>query len=223
VTKPNNPSSTPEDPYVYPGTSVLRNKFQIRNLKELEDAERRFTWIRRQQMEESPTVGDFDLAHLQEIHRRLFEDIFDWAGKLRTVQLSKGQSTFYASSDFSPGAEFTFGYLHDGPLLASRTIDDDLFIVNAAELLSRINYLHPFREGNGRAQRAFLDQVAAQSERTLSWRNVSAMDHTRAFIRAHQAGNGEPLQDLIAQVAAPPLDGLSPFDADIYQVPGPLL
>jgi len=212
-----------QDPYVYPGTLVLRNKLGISDLRKLEDAERRFTWMRRQQIEENPTTGDFDLAHLQQIHRRLFADVFDWAGELRTVVLSKGDSTFYAASDFSPGAEFTFGYLHDGPLLESRPINDDLFIVNAAELLSRINYLHPFREGNGRAQRAFLDQVAAQSGRTMSWRNVSAMDHTRAFIRAHQAGNGEPLQDLIAQVVAPPLDGLSPFDANVYRVSGPLL
>jgi len=212
--------STAADWYVYPGTTVLQNKLNIREQKLLESAERDLTWVRRQELEESPVNGQFDLAHLQEIHRRLFQDLYDWAGHIRNVQLSRGSSTFYASSDFGPGAEFTFGYLHDGPLLDHMPISDGSFIKNAAEFLSRVNYLHPFREGNGRAQRAFLDQVAAQSGRKLSWRNISATENTRASIRAYNAGSGKPFEDLIAQIIAPPLDGLDPFTDNIYQVNG---
>jgi cell filamentation protein len=212
-----------DDPYVYPGTTVLRNLLDITDPAELARAEYRYTWYRRTQLEDNPIDGSFDLPHLQEIHRRLFQDLFDWAGLLRTVTLSKGSTTFFASSDFTLAAAYTFEPLHEGPLLEAKPIDDDTFVVQAAELLSRINYLHPFREGNGRAQRAFLDQVAAHSGRTLSWRNVGAMDNTRASIEAYEAGSGKPFEPLLRRVIAPPLDGLSPFDADLYRVDGPLI
>jgi len=210
------------DPYVYEGGTVLKNLIGVKTAKEYEAVEYNFTWPRRQQLEANPVKGDFDLKHLQEIHRRLFQDLFDWAGELRTVTLSKGASTFFAGPNWDTAAKYTFGYLHNGPLLKSNPISDSVFIENAAELLSRINYLHPFREGNGRTQRAFLDQVAGLSGRRLSWRNVGAMENTRASILAHNAGNGKPLEPLIAQVLAPPLDGLSPFDDNVYKVTGSL-
>ena len=213
--------ASPPDPYVYSGTRVLRNLLGIRDEAALARTEYEFTWRRRQELEKSPVQGEFGLPHLQEIHRRLFCDVFDWAGKLRTVVISKGSSTFLASSDFSPAAEHTFGFLRNGPLLAG-PLDDSTFVVEVAEFLSRINFMHPFREGNGRAQRAFLDQVAACDGRTLSWRNVSQMDHTRASIESHNAGNGKALEPVIGRIIEPPLDGLSPFEGAGYSVHGPL-
>ncbi|MCL1800656.1 MAG: Fic family protein [Promicromonosporaceae bacterium] len=210
------------DPYVYPETNVLVNSLNIRDKARFDSVEYQITWPRRQELESLPVSENWDLAHLQEIHRRLFQDLFTWAGELRTVVLTKGSSTFYSSSNWSPGAAYTFGFLQDGPLLESDEISDAVFVENLAELLSRINYLHPFREGNGRTQRAFLDQVAAKSGRTLSWRNVGEFENTRASIEAFNAGNGIPLEPLIRRVMAPPLDGLSPFEDNVYLVTGEL-
>jgi len=212
------------DPYVYPGTSVLKNRFGITDPRKLEIVEYSVTWPRRQELEKQPVTGNFDLPHLQEIHRRLFQDLFSWAGDLRTVVITKGASTFFASSNWNVAAEHTFGYLHQSPLLkpGASEISDREFVEHISELLSRINYLHPFRDGNGRAQRAFLDQVATLGNRTLSWRNVGRMENVRASIESMATGNGKPFEPLIAAVLAPPLDGLSPFDDDVYQVSGQL-
>lgn len=79
------------DPYVYPGTTVLRNKFGIDNAAELDRAERLFTTKRGKR---GVPRGDFDLAHLKAIHRHLFQDVYDWAGEIRMVEISKGGSQF---------------------------------------------------------------------------------------------------------------------------------
>jgi hypothetical protein len=81
-----------------------------------------------------------------------------------------------------------------------------------ANLLEKVNYIHPFREGNGRTQRAFLDQVASVSGRRLAWRNVGQHEHLRAMIKAFNEGSGKPLEAVIAEVMAPPLDGLDPLE-----------
>lgn len=91
----------------------------------------------------------------------------------------------------------------------------------ASDLLEKMNYVHPFREGNGRTQRAFLDQVAALSGRRLAWRNVTAREHLTASIRAFAAGDGAPFRPILELVRQPPLDGLSPLDPSVYQVSKP--
>ena len=80
-----------DDPYVYPGTTILRNKLGIRDAGQLEAFERH---VVPQRMAEGLPTGDFDLAHLQAIHRHLFQDVYDWAGEVRTVELNKGGHQF---------------------------------------------------------------------------------------------------------------------------------
>jgi cell filamentation protein len=79
------------DPYLYPGTDVLRNKLEITSAEELDAQERRFVTARSMQ---GVPKGSFDLDHLRAIHRHLFQDIYDWAGKLRTVEISKDGHQF---------------------------------------------------------------------------------------------------------------------------------
>ncbi|WP_349826725.1 Fic/DOC family protein [Brevibacterium litoralis] len=186
------------DPHVYPGTEVLRNLLDLRDPRELEHAEYVFTWRRRVEM----------------------EDVFEWAGELRTVAMAKGDSTFFGG-DFRHAAGHTFGFLNETALLNGEPSDQE-FVRDAAELLSRINYMHPFREGNGRTQRAFLDLVAARAGRRLTWRNIGKFDNVRASVRAHRAGNGRPFEWLIEEILAPPMDGMDPFTHDVYRIGGPL-
>ena len=80
---------TEGDPYVYPGTFVLRNRLGIKNYKRLDRVERSMV---SQRISEGVPDGKFDLAHLQAIHRHLFQDIYDWAGELRTLEINKGGS-----------------------------------------------------------------------------------------------------------------------------------
>src|SRR5437016_13615851 len=89
-------SSTTEssDPYLYPGTTVLRNLRGLTDPRELEAFEARSTHRRLVELIESPLSGRFDIAHLKAIHRYIFQDVFEWAGQFRTVDISKGGHLF---------------------------------------------------------------------------------------------------------------------------------
>ena len=74
-----------DDTYCYPGTDVLRNKAEITDANELDAYEGELSTLRSIEILENPIVGQFDLAHLQRIHLALFQDVYEWAGKIRTV------------------------------------------------------------------------------------------------------------------------------------------
>ncbi len=83
-----------DDPYVYPGTSVLRNRFGIRDAAELAELEAAISAGRIAQLERRFIPGDYDIAHLQAVHRKIFGDLYPWAGELRTVKIAKAESMF---------------------------------------------------------------------------------------------------------------------------------
>lgn len=93
-----------------------------------------------------------------------------------------------------------------------------MFINTAAGLLDEINYMHPFREGNGRTQRAFLDQIAGVSGRKLTWRNVPQLEHSAASAQAVRTGRPTALRAMLAKVVIPPIDGAAGFDLEAYRV-----
>jgi cell filamentation protein len=205
------------DPYTYPGSSVLRNLLDLHDKDELLAAEYELTLYRRRELLEKPIRGKFDLKRLQETHRRLFQDVYEWAGKIRTVEISKGGSQFHARSLINVAADSTFTWLQTTDLLSGKRVPDQAFIEQASDLLERVNYIHPFREGNGRTQRAFLDQIADLSGRSLAWRNVSQVDHLRASIEAFDQASSVPFHDVLSRVTRPPLDGLSLLDEGLYR------
>lgn len=206
------------DPYVWPGSSVLRNRLGLRSQGELAEAEYALTLQRRLELESDPIRGNFDLAHLCAIHRHLFQDLFEWAGEIRTVDLAKGTSTFLPARRIPIGAPFAFQGLDDGPLLDGCGVPDGVFVDELSDALDRINYLHPFREGNGRTQRAFLDQVAGRSGRVLTWRNVTDVENQSAAVASVSEGRSGALRALVAKAVLPPLAGLAGFDLDSYRV-----
>jgi cell filamentation protein len=107
-------------------------------------------------LHESPVTPTYDLHHLREIHRRIFGDIYDWAGQIRTVAIAKG-ATFCLPQYIESSAAVIFDDLRDENYL--RGLDRDAFTGRLAHYLGEVNALHPFREGNGRAQRAFFGQL----------------------------------------------------------------
>jgi len=83
-----------DDTYCYPGSDVLRNKAELTDANELDTYEGELSTLRSLEILEKPIEGQFDLAHLQKIHLALFQDIYDWAGEIRTVDISRGNSRF---------------------------------------------------------------------------------------------------------------------------------
>ena len=84
------------DPYVYQGTTVLKNIPRIRNQEVLDRFEADRVGQRSLELIECPLVGLYDIEHLQGIHRYLFQDVYEWAGEFRTVDIAKGNSFFCA-------------------------------------------------------------------------------------------------------------------------------
>ena len=115
---------------------------------------------------------------LFEIHRHLFQDVYVWAGKKRTVEISKDGKQFFPTSHF----DNAFRYI-DQIITEFTKIPRDnknLFAEKLAEILDNVNYLHPFREGNGRAQREFLRLLALEKGLTL---NINPPDNKSVYER----------------------------------------
>ncbi|MGX8709806.1 MAG: Fic/DOC family protein [bacterium] len=164
--------------YCYPNSFTLINKLGIQNAQALNEAEREITAMRVSQIKENPCKGDFDLKHLQAIHRFLFHDIYLWAGQLRTVNISKGNQ-FCNCMYIESGSKPVFDKLkqEDRYLIGTphNVIGEKL-----AYYLGEINVIHPFREGNGRTQRVFIESLARIAGYQVNFTNVSAHDMIEA-------------------------------------------
>lgn len=138
--------------YCYPKTDTLINKFHIKDKTKLESLERDLTALRIKELLQNPIQGDFDLQHLQNIHKHIFQDLFYWAGELRTIRMSKGIMFAYPENIKTEGNRY-FSMLKAENYLLNLPLD--LFCEKLAFYKAEINMLHPFRDGNGRALREF--------------------------------------------------------------------
>jgi cell filamentation protein len=182
------------DPYLDKDTGVLRNLLGIKDQAGLDKAESSLSFLRANEMREQAVKGKFDLAHLQEIHRRLFGDVYDWAGQIRQVEIQKGSTAFARQMAIESAARQLFGQLAKERHLQG--LDADLFSQRAGHYLGEINVLHPFREGNGRTQREFIGQLAQAAGHSIDWSGVSQEDMTQASIEAYN-GDSSGLAGLI--------------------------
>jgi cell filamentation protein len=158
-----------DDPYVYSGTHTLRNLFGIIDPKALDRVERRYAI---QRSRRGVPAGSFDLEHLCAIHRHLFQDIYDWAGKLRTVEINKGGHQFQFRQYIQSGMADVHRRLVKSHFLGE--LSPRQFSDQSAVIIGDVNYVHPFREGNGRAQMQYLKQLAMQAGHHLDLRNIDA-------------------------------------------------
>lgn len=78
-----------DDPYVYPGTRILRNTLEIRDAERLSRTEADVVSAELAALTDQSLRGAYDLAHWQAFHRRIFGKLYPWAGELRTVQIAK--------------------------------------------------------------------------------------------------------------------------------------
>jgi cell filamentation protein len=190
----------PDDPYVDPATGVLRNKLGLSTLAELEAAEREITHAALIFLKESPVPPRYDLVHLSEIHRRIFSDIYDWAGQLRTVAIAKG-SWFCLPQYIESSAADIFRALHGESLL--RGLPRDAFTDRLTYYRGEVNAVHPFREGNDRAQRAFFDQLARDAGYVLDWQHLDANRNVAASA-AIMGGDPAPMRKMLGELVREP-------------------
>jgi cell filamentation protein len=195
------------DPYLIPDTTVLRNTIGATTASELAVAEADLSFARALQLLDDPVVTTNDLAEFKEIHRRLFQDIFDWAGQIRVVDVRKeipGADFFMMFGFIEHAAEICFRELAEENYLAG--LDRQEFINRLAVHYEKINYIHPFREGNGRTQRIFWNRVALEAGWQLDWRPVRGEENHAAARAGSDDGNLEPLIAMFDKVVTLPTD-----------------
>jgi cell filamentation protein len=171
-----------DDPYVYPGTTILRNKPAIRDAERLDAFERRMAT---QRAAEGIPTGDFDLSHLQAIHGHLFQDVYDWAGQIRIVELNKGGDQFMFRQYIQTGMADVHRRIVKADYFKGASQTD--FAAGAGQIMGDVNYVHPFREGNGRTQLLYLKQLSIIAGYPLDLRRINPDMWIEASKRAHQA------------------------------------
>ena len=188
---------------IEPNSIVLRNKLGAATAEELRSAENDLIEFRVAELRSRPRLvpKTYDLSHLKSIHFHLFQDVYEWAGELRTVGIAKGEGE---DNSFIPPLEINRPIAH----VASRiSQSEQLTIVPPDGLVDEITYLydylnfaHPFREGNGRTQREFFAQLLAESGHGLTWDRVE-MDtlHTACHV-ARTDGDTTQLRTIIALI-----------------------
>lgn len=191
----------PNDPYVYPGTEVLKNKLGLRDRQKAADAETEFPIRRVAQLNEKPLKGGFDSLHLQAIHHFLFQDLYDWAGHFRTLDISKGNAFFARSQFIQPALDDLFRKLAKGDHLAG--LDKNTTLQRLAYYLGELNAIHPFREGNGRTQRELIRELALHTGYTIRWASITREAMTTASIESFQTGKPDAFYRILNEITRP--------------------
>lgn len=183
-----------DDPYVYPGTDVLRNRLDIRGAADLAECEAALSAIRIAQLERRRIPGGYDLAHLQAAHRHIFGDVYAWAGELRTVRISKGGDLFALPENIEPYLRRLFADLaHEDSL---RGLGRERFVERMAHYYAELNAVHPFRGGNGRVQRAFLGEIAKAAGHPIAWVRLDAERNVHVARESHR-GSDSALREML--------------------------
>lgn len=184
------------DSLCYPDTTVLRNKAGIRSQDLLDAFELEMVISRSKDIWPS---GRLDARHYLSVHRHLFQDVYDWAGTIRSIRIGKGGVWFCFPEHIEGEMDKLFGWLAQERHFRDLVGTD--FAVKSARFLSELNAIHPFREGNGRVQMSFLTMLTDNAGLPF---NLDKLEPQRAMQAMIASFNGqlEPLELLIGDLVA---------------------
>ena len=173
------------DIYTYPGTDVLINKADIRDETKLREFEYAKTTRR---AADAPTFP-LSTAGYKDLHKHLFDEVYDWAGETRTISFTKQGSDFTRAASVSDELDSRFQRLGWDKQL--RDLSPDRFAAGAAHHIRELNAIHPFREGNGRTMRVHLEQLAEQAGHRIDLGRMPKEEWNAASIKAHNGSLGD--------------------------------
>lgn len=151
--------------YFYPNTDVLKNKFNIMDHDELKEREAEASFERLVELYENPITGGFDANHLKAIHRYIFQDVYDWAGEYRIVNMQKATG-FTNCKDIDMYLKAELALMNE----EFSAVENEYALASfLATYYAQLLIIHPFREGNGRSSREFLRQFVLEKTRNKSW------------------------------------------------------
>jgi len=226
------------DDYFIPGTTVLRNKFGAVDAADLAAKEEFAAQVRLVELAADPVRGRFDYDHMKEIHRRIFQDVYEWAGQQRVgpdgrmsksgpdiVNFAVGDPAaptvpygYYPGPQVADAAEAEYRKLADANYLTGLGRTD--FVDQMAERWAELNVVHSFREGNTRAQFVFFHQLAEHAGYVLDTAPFQLGEPLRdQFVAARFYSQATGRSDRLGQVlgeAVTPLPSTLPARATSY-------
>ena len=176
---------------------MLRNRLGIRQAQRLEQTAWEFTSLRAATIPLGPRGRG--LPHLCAIHRQLYQDLFDWAGKLREIDIYQGDTPFCHFAWIEKEGNALMRKLEEEDYLCAQP--RETFVERLSWYYGEINVLHPFRLGNGLTQRIFFEQLAIHAGYLLDWRGIEP----DAWSQANQLGamgDPEPLERIFRKVVS---------------------
>lgn len=179
--------------YCYPNSNILKNKLNIKNQYELFETEIEFTYGRLQGLQKQPIKGRFDFRHLCAIHKYIFQDIYSWAGKPRTVNIGKG-NLFCRPEHILSYSDSVFRTFAKDCYTARN--DKEKFVSILSEHYGDMNALHPFREGNGRAQREFTRELCEHCGYDFDLSCTTHQEMLEASISSFDKGDNSLLEGI---------------------------
>lgn len=204
------------DPYLDPTTGILRNLVGARTYDELNNAEGELVSARTVEfLSILPFHVSGTLEDLCRMHKWLFQDIYDWAGKVRIVEIRKpgeGSQFFLPSQNIAMGAAWAHDELVKDGYLAN--LERDTFIKRLSYHYDNYNFIHPFREGNGRAQRLLWTLICHDAGYALDWRLVSGEENDEASRLAAEALDLSGLEKMFEKICLP-VDSSIPINEDL--------
>ncbi len=185
--------------YCYPPDyKVLKNKLNIQDSAKLEKMEKRLVSDR---IVEGVPKGDFDLSHLQAIHKHLFQDIYEWAGQIRTVEINKGAQQFQFRQYITTGMQNVHGRIIKAGYLQGLNKSD--FAGKAGQIIGDVNFVHPFRDGNGRTQLQYLKQLGERAGHRI---DLSKLEKDKWLEASRQAHSGSSYERMASSIEAAIVD-----------------
>jgi cell filamentation protein len=175
-----------DDPYTYENSTVLQNKLNLHNQEELDNYE---VEISNARSGEPLPEGELDFPHYCAIHHHLFQDVYVWAGKPRTVRMSKQGNPFCYPEHIEAQAKKLFTELKANSFFEDLEPDD--FSIQAAHFLSELNAIHAFREGNGRTQLTFFAMLADHAGHPLDLERLDPGVMLNAMIESFEGDEKE--------------------------------
>ncbi len=183
-----------DDLYCYPMSDVLINKLDIWDDKELKEEERKITAEAKFRLKVNPLDGNFDFDHLKDIHYELFNEIYKWAGEIRQIHMLKDREPFCLPEHIESYAKKIFGDLKKEKFYIFYS--DEITIEKLSKFFSDLNVLHPFRDGNGRTQRIFMEMLCEINGLKIDFDDVSKEEMTEASLYGNY-GNFELFREMI--------------------------
>lgn len=154
----------------YENSTVLINKFDIRDEKQLDTLEQGISSALIAKAQIETPFEDVNFEFYKKLHSYVFSDIYEWAGQCRKVDMSKKGTSFCSHDKIEENGIRIFNALKKHNYLMDLKSDD--FINEFTDLYCELNYLHPFREGNGRIQRLFLSMLAVNAGRKIDFSKI---------------------------------------------------